>query len=238
MFGINHIIWIVLCVVSVAALTFFSIRYKWSLKTAGFVMLGISFVSEFSKIMSNMDPSAMGGMHIDPRALPFHLCSLMIFFVTFIVFSYQSELRQVVINFVSTLATMGSIAAILIPTNGTSFLDIGSYQCFVYHAGLLWFGLYLILSHNAVLGTRSYIQTTAFMLVLTLIMLYTNGMLSAYDTNFFYLTRPPMENLPYLNLDSGWYIYFLRLSVLAISLITLFHLPFIIKEHKKALSQK
>lgn len=61
-----------------------------------------------------------------------------------------------------------------------------------------------------------------------------NGALSVYDTNFFYLTRPPMEGLPFLNLERGWYVYFLRLLALGTSLVALFHLPFIISERRAA----
>lgn len=65
------------------------------------------------------------------------------------------------------------------------------------------------------------------------LMLYVNGALSAYDTNFFYLTRPPMENLPVLNLDKGWYVYLLRLVSLGAVLISLFHLPFILASERR-----
>lgn len=65
------------------------------------------------------------------------------------------------------------------------------------------------------------------------LMLYANGALSAYDTNFFYLTRPPMENLPVLNLDKGWYVYLLRLVSLGVVLISLFHLPFILASERR-----
>jgi uncharacterized membrane protein YwaF len=47
-----------------------------------------------------------------------------------------------------------------------------------------------------------------------------------------YLVRPPMEDLPYLNLNGGWYAYFLRLVALGMAIISLFHLPFIIGERK------
>ena len=65
------------------------------------------------------------------------------------------------------------------------------------------------------------------------LMLYVNGALSAYDTNFFYLTRPPMANLPVLNLDKGWYVYLLRLVSLGVVLISLFHLPFILASERR-----
>ena len=38
-----------------------------------------------------------------------------------------------------------------------------------------------------------------------------------------------MENLPVLNLAAGWYAYFLRLIALAAGILTLFHLPFILR---------
>lgn len=45
-----------------------------------------------------------------------------------------------------------------------------------------------------------------------------------------------MEGLPILNLDNGWYVYFLTLAAIGVSFVTLFHLPFIISEarNKKA----
>lgn len=53
-----------------------------------------------------------------------------------------------------------------------------------------------------------------------------------------YLVRPPMENLPYLNLDSGWYVYLLRLMALGAALVTLFQLPFILRKRKAAACAK
>ena len=70
------------------------------------------------------------------------------------------------------------------------------------------------------------------LLALVLATLYINSILSVYGTNFMYLVRPPMDNLPYLNLDCGWYAYFFRLLALGAALVTLFHLPFILHEWK------
>ena len=80
---------------------------------------------------------------------------------------------------------------------------------------------------------RTLGENVGILLALTFVMLYINGALAAYDTNFFYLTRPPMENLPVLNLAAGWYAYFLRLIALAAGILTLFHLPFILRERMK-----
>ena len=77
------------------------------------------------------------------------------------------------------------------------------------------------------------ITALAVLLLLVLVMLYVNSILSVYNTNFMYLVRPPMENLPFLNLNAGWYVYFMHVLSLGAVLISLFHLPFILAEKRK-----
>ncbi len=233
MFTTNHFIWIGLSAAFIAAMLVLGAAKKFSLKTAGYIMSAICVFSETSKIMCDMIEGAKGGMVLDPRSLPFHLCSMMLFGVFFITFGKDGKAKQLVINFIAVAGVLGSIFAILIPTNGTDFSSILSYQCFVYHAGLLWFSLYLTVSKNANLGLKSYLKNVTVLLVLVLLMLYVNSILSVYNTNFMYLVRPPMKNLPYLNLNDGWYVYFLRVLMLGAALVSLFHLPFILAERKK-----
>lgn len=240
MFTTEHFIWIAICAVFIVAMTVIGIKNKWNLKRAGRIMMVICVLSEVSKVMSSMIESPGGGRHLDPLSLPFHLCSLIILAVVYIVFGKEGKAKRLVINFVSVMGTVGSFLAIMIPTNGTDFSEVTSYQCFVYHAGLMWFAIYLIISGEAKLNFKSLLENTGVLVLLSFIMLYVNGALSVYDTNFFYLTRPPMENLPYLNLDKGWYVYLGRMLFLGILLMLLFHLPFIIKNRKSlsAVEQK
>lgn len=234
MFTGAHFIWLALCLIFVTVMSLVSYKMNFSLKTAGLIMTGICLLSETSKIMSNMIDSAAGGKVLDPLCLPFHLCSLMLFGVFFITFGKdETAAKQYIVNFVAVIGTLGSICALLIPTNGTDFTTIDSYQCFVYHAGLLWFSIYLIFSGKAHLNSKALLHNIVIMLLLTLSMIYINSILLVYGTNFMYLVRPPMENLPYLNLERGWYVYFLRLVSLCLSLLGLFHLPFILHEHKE-----
>lgn len=201
-------------------------------------MTAICAFSEISKMMSDMQANPAGGMSLDPRSLPFHLCSLMLFSVLYITFGREGRARQWVIDFLAVMGTLGSFFALLIPTNGTDFRTIFAYQCFVYHAGLMWFCLYLILSKRAELGGKTLLRNLGILLGLSFLMIYINGALSAYGTNFMYLVRPPMENLPYLNLDDGWYVYLLRLMALGAALVTLFQLPFILRKRKAAACAK
>ena len=69
-------------------------------------------------------------------------------------------------------------------------------------------------------------------------MIWVNSALQVYDTNFFYVVRPPMDNLPILNLDNGWFAYFISLVLVAFVLFTLLHIPFIIAERRKTTTKK
>lgn len=228
MFTLEHIIWIVLCIIFIIAMMMIAKYKNMNLKKAGLVMSIIALISEISKILSNMEESVKGGMHLDPGALPFHLCSLMIFVVIYITFAKENKFKKLLINFTSVMGVLGSFCAIMIPTNGTSFTSILAYQCFVYHAGLLWFSLYLIVSKNATFTFKTMLQNMLMLLILVIFNLYVNSALSVYDVNFMYLTRPPMENLPILNLDNGWYAYLLSLLLVGLLLTTIFQLPFVL----------
>ncbi len=234
MFTAKHIIWLALCAAFTAGLYGLSIRRRLTLRQAGGIMTVICVLSEGSKILGNLVESPGGGMHLDPKSLPLHLCSLMLFVVFYLTFGTNEGRRARLANFLAVIGVLGSVCALLIPTNGTDFRTPDAYQCFVYHAGLLWFALYLIGSGQARLGSLRVLgQNLGTLLLLTAGMLYVNSALSGYDTNFFYLTRPPMEGLPVLNLDSGWYAYFFRLVALAAAAVTLFHLPFLLRARRK-----
>ena len=233
MFTRDHFIWLGLCALGIALGLAAAEKKHISAKTAGTVMCVISVFSESCKMMTHMLPSPLGGFALSPNALPFHLCSMQIFIVFFITFAKPSPLRDKVISFSVPAALLGGIMAMLIPTDGVDFRDPLAYQCFVFHAGLVWLALYFIRTRQVDMGRKAYGRNLLILLGLAGLMIYVNGALFAYGTNFMFLTRPPMEGLPILNLDHGWYGYFLSLSALAVALMTLVHLPFMLAERKE-----
>lgn len=233
MFTPNHFIWLGLCALGIFLGLWMAEKKHICVKTAGMVMSAISIASESCKMMTHMLPSPLGGFALDPNALPFHLCSMQIFIVFYITFAKPSPTKDKVISFSVPAALLGGIMAMLIPTDGVDFRDPLAYQCFVYHAGLVWLALYFICTKQVDMGRRAYGRNLLILLCLAGIMIYVNGAFFSYGTNFMFLTRPPMENLPILNLDHGWYVYVLSLAVLAVVLMTLVHLPFMLAERRK-----
>ncbi len=234
MFTVNHFIWLAACALAIVLGLREAEKRKISVKTAGMCMSSICLLSETCKMMTHMLPSPEGGYALDPQALPFHLCSMQLFVVFYITFGKDSPTKQKVISFFTPAALLGGIMAMLIPTDGVDFLDIQPYQGFVYHAGLVWMAAYLLRTKQVDMGCRTYVRNLAILLVVAILMIYVNGAFYAYGTNFMFLTRPPMEGLPLLNLNHGWYVYILNLAALAVTLLTLVHLPWMLAERRHA----
>ena len=83
------------------------------------------------------------------------------------------------------------------------------------------------------LSFRVYITNLKLLLLLVIMAFLMNSVLMEYNTNFMFLRKPPMEGLPILNLDNGWYVYFISVAFVACLLLFIVHLPFVIKSAVK-----
>ena len=236
MFTLEHFIWIGICIAFIAVLSYTSIKYKFSFKKAALIMACIALVSEISKIMSDMTfvngVDASEGMVIKAGSLPFQLCSILIFAYFYLPFAKNEKFKKYILGLVVPVGLIGATLAIIMATSGTDFKDVDSYQCFIYHAGMIWFSIYLIASKEVDLGVKVWLRNMLSLLGMAFAMIWVNGILQAYNTNFWFVVRPPRDNLPLLNLDNGWYVYFLTVLSLGFIVVTLVHLPFILKERK------
>lgn len=232
MFTTNHFIWMALCVVLIVVLLVVSIKFKFTFKTATIIICCIIGASEFAKIMYSMKPATDSGMVISAGALPFHLCSVLIFIFAYLLVGKNEKILNALKSFVVPAGILGGLLAILIPTSGVGFNQIQAYQCFIYHSSILWYAAYLIVTKQADLGLKAYLRNMGILALLAVFNIWVNGALQAYNTNFMFLVRPPVEGLPIINLNNGWYAYFFTLIVIAIVLIGLVHLPSIIIEIK------
>ena len=234
MFTYTHFIWIAISVLIILTLLFLTKRLNVSHKNVLTIMCIISALSEITKISLNMVDGVSGGKVLSPGSLPFHLCSIQIFFIFGLRFFIKNEnVKKVLYNFMVPTSLIGASMSLLIPTVGTSFLNVQVYQYFIYHAFLIFYGIYLIREHLAELSLKVLFVNYGLLLMFVLFDLWVNSFLSFWGANFMYLTRPPMENLPILNLNHGWYVYIINLLTVGMVLMVMFHLPFIIINCKK-----
>ncbi len=238
MFTTEHFVWIGLCAVMIVGLSLLSLKLKFSFRTAALIMAGIALASEVSKIISDMEfvngTDAAEGMVLDAGSLPLHLCSLLIFAFFYLPFAKNERLRDFILSLTVPVGLIGSVLAILMATSGTDFTTMDAYQCFVYHAGMTWFAIYLVATGQVRLGIRAWRVNLVTLFILVVSMIWVNSILQAYDTNFWYVVRPPVDGLPLLNLDHGWFAYFGVLLLLGFVGLTAVHLPFMLREYKQA----
>lgn len=234
MFTTNHFIWMAICAVFIGVLLTLSLKCKFSFKTAARIMSVISIASELCKIFTHMQEAEGGGAVLGPEYLPLHLCSILIFLIFFCALSNNEALVKKVTSFCVPVAIWGGALAILMATSGVNFAKPYAYQCFIYHAGLLWWAIYLIATRRVDLGRKAYVRNLAVLGSMLFVMIWVNSALSAYDTNFWYVVRPPVKGLPLLNLNNGWLFYFLTLVGIGLFALTATHLPAMLKERKKA----
>ena len=239
MFSPGHFIWLGICAALIVGLMVAAKYLKLDFKKALTVALGISFASEICKIFTHIDDvfngdgELVGGV-LGANYLPLHLCSIVIFLLVYLYLTKNDARREAVKSFITPITILGGTMALLIPTSGVDFLQPYAYQAFLYHAGIMWFSIYLIATKQVNLGFKVYKRNLAVMGGLVVVMLWVNSALQVYDTNFFFIVKPPMENLPILNVNNGWIVYFLTLVAIGFTLVSLFHLPFMIMERQAA----
>ena len=258
MFSGDHFIWLAISAVIFGILLFLSTKFKWSYKTATFVLLGIYVSSELFKIFTHMFPasrwlgegSTVDGFSGDlakyllPKSLPFQLCSFMIFFVFYMAFSKNQKGVEIAKSFsIQVFLLAGSLALILATCLnskntahlGDSFKDsqFGPYYYFYYHAGMLWYGVYLLMTKQVKMGLKVWLTNLALLLCVFVIAFWATSFTLIYETNFMFVAAPPAKGLPLLNLNHGWHVYIVHYMMIAVILTFLFQLPAIIKEIKQ-----
>lgn len=234
MFTTNHFIWMGICAVMIGLLLLISLKFKFSRRQASLVMALIAAGSEICKIFTHIEDAPGGGGVLESGALPLHLCSILISLVFFCAFSKHETQVSKVASLCVPVGLWGGVLAILMATSGVNFAKPYAYQCFLYHAGLLWWALHLLLTRQVDLGLQAYLRNLKVLGGMLFLMIWVNSALSVYDTNFWFVVRPPADGLPLLNLNNGWLCYFLTLVSIGLFAITITHLPAIMKERKKA----
>ncbi len=236
MFSSLHFLWLGICVALIVAGAIVAVKNKITLEFALTLLCIFCLTSEVVKIFCVLireERVVEGkGVFIKETDLPFHLCSLQIIFSFVAKFTKNQKVRSFLLTFMMPTCFLGGVAALLIPTITCSFANPRTYQYFLYHASIIWFAVVVIARFDVDLSFKGFLKTTVGLLALVFITFYVNGIFQ--NTNFLYLSEPPMDGLPILNMDHGWFVYFLSYMALALTLIALFFLPFWIKNrHKK-----
>lgn len=234
MFSTAHLIWLGCIFAAIATAFVITKKLKPSHQTVHniiTVILIITHIIYMAVSMKEVD-SEFGGFVLNPENLPFHLCSMMIYFTVFLHFIKSETTRTKIKSFMVPAMLIGAAMALIIPTEGTDPTALRVWEYMVAHGVLVFYGLYLMAIEKVDLGFKAYLNNLLFLTATTLFAFIMNSILVDANANYFFLRKPPMDGLPVLNLNNGWFVYIISLVAVACTLIFLIQLPFIIKEQK------
>lgn len=239
MFTPNHFIFLAVSIIIIVTFLIIQKKYNFSYKTNLIALFCVGIVSEIVKIMVNMvtitgNSFETSGTYLQQEDLPFHLCSIQLFFVIALLFFIKNEnSKQVLLQFMFPTMCAGASLALLIPTEGVAFDNPQTYQYFIYHAYIIGYAINLVRSKTIKITWMTLIRNTCLLFGCSILAIYINSILQLETPNFMFVSRPPLDGLPILNLNHGWYGYYIKLVFFAVVAMTLFHLPFILIQKRK-----
>ena len=141
-------------------------------------LLIITHIIYMAVSMREVD-SEFGGFVLKQENLPFHLCSIMIYFTVFLRFIKNEKIVAKIKSFMVPAMFIGAAMALLIPTSGTDPTDIRVWEYMVAHGVLVFYGLYLVAIEKVDLGLKAYFNNLLFLTATTLFAFIMNSILVA-----------------------------------------------------------
>lgn len=232
MFTLPHFIWLIAISAIITVVLIVIKKFKPSTALVQKTVFIILIIFKLFHSALSMKKSEFGGYVMDQTQLSFHLCSIQIYFVVLINVIKNEKFVKTIKSFMVPCMMIGATMALLIPTEGVSPSVPRVWQYMLIHGTLVFYGIYLMVVEKVDLSLKAFISNLKLLTIVVLLAFLMNSVLEQYQPNFLFLRQPPMEGLPLLNLNNGWYVYFITLAFIACLLVFIVHLPFIIKEIK------
>ena len=233
MFSLGHFIWLGSLIAIIVFVLILLKKKNIQTNTVQKTVMFLLIVLKIFHMALSMKEMPDGSYVLNQTQLSFHLCSIMIYFVILINVIKNEKFVSTIKSFMVPCMLIGAAMALLIPTEGVDPTVPRVWQFMLIHGVLVFYGLYLMVVEKVDLSIKAYITNLKLLTLVVLLAFLMNSVLAEYKTNFLFLRYPPMENLPILNMNHGWYVYFITLAFVACVLLFLVHAPFIFRRHKK-----
>ena len=234
LFSVPHIIFLAVLWPAAAILAFVLSKKIGYSKKLIWILAFLGLLCEIEKILFFVEETA-GGYRLPAEHIPINMCPFQIFFIFALAMAESPQKCKTIICYMYPSMVGGGFIGMLIPSvvvlglHGLS--DLATYRYFFFHAMLIFSGLYLYLSKPIQYSIKSYGTALAFVSMIVMLGIWINAFFGWDPTvNFWFLVRPPADNLPILNLNHGWPAYVLQLIWICTLLFTLCYLPVIIRE--------
>lgn len=187
MFGLNHIIGIILSVIVIVVGSILSIKFL-KIKTMHRILLIVAIVSETLKAFTYilMNEEVLGG-YLPKTDLPFHLCSIQIIFILILNFSKNEKLKHLLHSFMIPTCLIGGIAAVALATNSARSVPVIALQYYGFHTQIVVFAIYLLGNKEIKFTARDYVNTVIMLAATLFVAIYLNSILyyQEFDSNLY-----------------------------------------------------
>ena len=247
MFTWQHILWLVICLIMIAALLYDYRRRRPPLQKVLTSALILAVVSEIVKILCaiEMVPSANGEMmlpYLPLEYVPLHFCRIQIIIIAVARFTDSKKVRETLLAFAYPFCTVGAFVALIIPTVFSTdapvekaFVSPAAYQYFLFHAMLVALGI-IIAHSDEIHWERRHIKLALLVMYgMGFASIYINSLFASptyvdgklqhvdYWTNFFFTYQNPL-NIRITELWQ-WVLYIVILAILAAVVVFVSYLP-------------
>ena len=234
LFSVTHIIFMaVIWLGAVFFAVFFARKFGYSKKLV-WICTFLGLFCEIEKILFFMQETA-GGYRLPAEHIPINMCPFQIFFMLALALAENPQKCKTILCYMYPSMIGGGFIGMLIPSviiqGYHGLTEFSTYRYFFFHGMIIFMGFYLFLSKPIRYTIKSYGTAIVFVFMTVLCSIWVNAFFGWDPTvNFWFIVRPPAENLPVLNLDHGWAIYVLQLIWICLLLFTLCYLPVIIRD--------
>ncbi|MBQ3253655.1 MAG: YwaF family protein [Acholeplasmatales bacterium] len=232
MFTTGHFIWLIIISLCIITSLILLKKYKVSPAFVGKIAMIIAILGKLYHLTLSMKDTGDGGMVINQTQLDFHLCSIQVYLLIACHLIKDENKVNVIKGFMAPTMAIGALMALLTPTEGVNPNTPRVWQYMIVHANLVFYGFYLMLVEKIDLSFKVYIRNLIAFAGFAMLGMMMNSILEIYNTNFLFLRKPPMDNLPVLNLNNGYFVYLISLIAVAVGLLTIVHIPFMTKKLK------
>lgn len=230
-FGWYHSLWIVLSVLTVAALCFLKKRGKeiplnWILGVYGIVALVAELLKQVSWSVAYDAATDTVTWFYQWYAAPFQLCSTPMYVSILALFLKPGKLRESLLAYLSFITIIGGVATVLIPRDCLVENILANIYTMWLHCGAVVVAVYLLISGVVRPTKQTWLRSAVVFLVMTTIALalnigvYHSGVLKGETFNMFYISPYFISVLPVFDTiqQAVSYPVFLAVYIIAILL--------------------
>ena len=234
MFSSTHMMFLaVLLPIAAALAIFLSKKIGFSKKLVWFCLV-LGLLCELEKIFFFMAENPGGGYRLPAEHIPLNLCPFQIFLIFALAISKDVKKNTFLLAYMYPTMVAGGFLGMLLPSvidqGYHGLMDFATYRYFFFHAMVVFLGIYIYLSKPIQFTIKSFASYLAGLFLFVLVLIWINALLGWDPTvNFWFLVKPPRENLPIINIDNGWAIYMRNLFGVAVLLFALCYMREIVK---------